>query len=362
MKSISFTVTNDLAQDQRMNRICSSLVEAGYHSTLIGRMRSRSKPLLGKSFMQKRIPCFFERGKMFYVEYNFRLLFVLLFSKYDAYCAVDLDTIIPNYLVSKIKGKPLVYDAHEYFTELEEVVTRPFTKGVWKLIEKWIIPQVIHSYTVSEGYKKLFDDEYNTDFGIIRNATVLKEFETKQKAVKYILYQGAVNQGRGLDKLILAMHDVDCKLIVCGDGDILPQLKELVAENNLQSKIEFKGFVEPVELVKYTRCATIGITLFANAGLSNQYSLANRFFDYMHAGVPQLAMNYPEYKNFNSKWKIAYLLDDLSTEAIKTGLNKLLTNNTYYELLASSCVTARTINCWQEEENKLVDIFDQVFR
>ena len=138
MKSISFTVTNDLSQDQRMNRICSSLVDAGYQATLIGRNRRKSESLLAKPFIQKRIPCFFEKGKLFYLEYNLRIFCVLLFSKYDAYCAVDLDSILPNYLVSKIKRKPLIYDAHEYFTELEEVVSRPFIKQIWKTLEKFI--------------------------------------------------------------------------------------------------------------------------------------------------------------------------------------------------------------------------------
>ncbi|MBL4624934.1 MAG: glycosyltransferase [Flavobacteriales bacterium] len=361
MKSISFTVTNDLSQDQRMNRICSSLVTAGYHSTLIGRQRLKSKVLSEKPFLQKRISCFFEKGKLFYLEYNFRLFFVLLFSKYDAYCAIDLDTILPNYLASKIKGKPLVYDAHEYFTELEEVVSRPFTQWVWKSLEKWLVPKIKCSYTVSEGYKMLFDKEYNTDFGIIRNATVLQDFKVGEREEKYILYQGAVNHGRGLEQLIVAMVEVDCKLIICGDGDILPALKELVEEKDLHSKVDFKGFVEPVDLAQYTRNATIGITLFANAGLSNKYSLANRFFDYMHASVPQLAMNYPEYENFNSKWEIACLLQELDADSIKNALNKLLTDKIYYDKLSVACERARQVNCWQEEEKELVKIYQKVF-
>ena len=324
MKSISFTVTNDLAQDQRMNRICSSLHAAGFEVTLIGRTGGNSKPLLDKSFLQKRFYCFFEKGKLFYLEYNFRLFFVLLFSKQDAYCAIDLDSILPNYLVSKIKHKPLIYDAHEYFTELEEVVSRPVTKWVWETLERWIVPRVKYAYTVSKGYKKLFDGKYKTNFDIIRNATVLRNFEVGGKPEKYILYQGSVNCGRGLEQLVLAMKSVNCKLIICGDGDILPQLKVLVNSNNLQAKVDFKGFVNPSELLEYTRNATIGITLFSNTGLSNQYSLANRFFDYMHACVPQLAMSYPEYKSFNLQWEIATLVEDLESNSIEVALKSSL--------------------------------------
>lgn len=361
MNSISFTVTNDLSQDQRMSRICSSLVDAGYQATLIGRNRRKSQSLLVKPFIQKRIRCFFDKGKLFYLEYNLRIFFVLLFSNYDAYCAIDLDTILPNYLVSKIRKKPLIYDAHEYFTELEEVVSRPFIKQIWKTLEKFILPNINYGYTVSEGYKNLFDNEYGTNLGIIRNATVLADFVSNKKPEKYILYQGAVNHGRGLEQLVSAMKYVDCKLIICGEGDILSDLKRSVVEKNLSKKVEFKGFVNPLELVIYTRNATIGITLFANAGLSNQYSLANRFFDYMHACVPQLAMNYSEYYNFNNQWEIATLLEDLTPELIQKSLLKLLSDQEYYNRLTDNCKAARKLNCWQEEEKKLVKIYKNIF-
>ncbi|MDC3260008.1 glycosyltransferase [bacterium] len=362
MKSISFTVTNDLSQDQRMNRICSSLVDAGYQATLIGRNRRKSESLLAKPFIQKRIPCFFEKGKLFYLEYNLRIFFVLLFSNYDAYCAVDLDSILPNYLVSKIKRKPLIYDAHEYFTELEEVVSRPFIKQIWKTLEKFILPNINYGYTVSEGYKNLFDKEYGTNLGIIRNATVLADFVSNKKPEKYILYQGAVNHGRGLEQLVSAMEHVDCKLIICGEGDILSDLKRTVRDKNLSKKVEFKGFVNPLELVSYTRNATIGITLFSNVGLSNQYSLANRFFDYMHACVPQLAMNYPEYNSFNNQWEIATLIEDLTPDLVQQSLVKLLSDVEYYNKLAHNCKAARQLNSWQEEEKKLVKIYENIFR
>ena len=128
MKKIYFTVTNDLTYDQRMHRICGSLAEAGYHVTLVGRRLSTSKALQEKNFTQKRIACFFNRGFLFYAEYNFRLFLFLLFRRMDAVCAIDLDTILPCLFVSKMRHIKRVYDAHEYFTELKEVRTRPYVQ------------------------------------------------------------------------------------------------------------------------------------------------------------------------------------------------------------------------------------------
>ena len=58
------TVTNDLNYDQRMIRICSTLVEAGYDVTLVGFIRKHSKPLTNKPFKQVRLPIVAEKGKI----------------------------------------------------------------------------------------------------------------------------------------------------------------------------------------------------------------------------------------------------------------------------------------------------------
>ena len=102
---IIFTVTNDLNYDQRMIRICSTLVTAGYDVTLVGFKRAKSEPLVMRSFAQRRLPIIVEQGKLLYVHYWFRLFFYLLFSKADILCAIDLDTILPVYFASKITGK-----------------------------------------------------------------------------------------------------------------------------------------------------------------------------------------------------------------------------------------------------------------
>jgi len=113
LKRLFFTVTNDLTYDQRMHRICGSLSAAGYDVTLIGRKRKSSLPLQEKKFRQHRIPCWFDKGKRFYLEYNIRLFFYLLRKRMDAVCAIDLDTILPCLYISKLKKIPRVYDAHE---------------------------------------------------------------------------------------------------------------------------------------------------------------------------------------------------------------------------------------------------------
>ncbi len=345
-----------------MRRICTSLHEAGYQVTLIGRVKSSSPKLVKRPYRQVRLRCFYEKGKLFYLEYNLRLWLYLMISRMDIVCGIDLDTLLPAFLVAKLRGKPLVYDAHEYFTEMEEVVERPGVKKAWKSLEKWIVPKVCYGYTVSKGYTDLFRKEYQVEFEIVRNATVLRELEPLEKKDRYILYQGAVNHGRGLESMVQAMHKIEAKLIVCGQGDIYDQLVRQVEEEHLEEKVSFMGYVQPEKLVDFTRGATIGLTLFEAKGLSNKYSMANRFYDYLHSGVPQIAMSYPDYKMFNEEFEVATLVDDLQPFTLASAINHLLKDKKRYELLHENALEARKVYNWQQEEKRLLGVYESVVR
>lgn len=354
---IYFTVTTDLTYDQRMIRICTSLANAGYNITLVGRKLKASLPLAAQPFVQKRLFCFFEKGKLFYAEYNIRLFFYLLFKKMDCIGAIDLDTILPGYFISKIKKVKRVYDAHELFCEMKEIATRPGIYKAWKKIEGYTVPKFTNGYTVNQPIADEFKKMYGVRYEVIRNIALLRDIDPIEKKEKFILYQGAVNEGRSFETLIPAMKEVDCKLIICGDGNFMQQVQALVKENNLQDKVIFKGKIKPDELRAITQQAYIGVTLFDDAGLSNYYSLANRFFDYLHAGIPQLCVSYPVYKEINDKYHIAALTEDTSEKNIAATLNNLLVNEVEYKTLQQNCLLARQELNWQQEEKKLIQFY-----
>ncbi|MDQ6763671.1 MAG: glycosyltransferase [Bacteroidota bacterium] len=358
--TICLTVTNDLSYDQRMIRICSSLVGAGHKVELIGRLLKNSLPLFKHSFKQKRLKCFFYKGKLFYAEYNIRLFFYLLFKKTDCICAIDLDTILPVLFCSKLKKAKRVYDAHELFCEMKEIVTRPKIYSAWKKIEKFSVPKFTNGYTVNRPIAREFKKMYDVNYEIIRSVSLKQEFEPVVKDGDIIIYQGAVNEGRSFETLIPAMQRVNAELIIFGDGNFFEQAKALVKKNILDDKIIFRGKVEPGILSKKTREAKIGVTLFDDKALSNYYSLANRFFDYIHAGIPQLCVNYPAYEEINKEFEVALLIDDLSPENIARNLNRLLQDEDLYYHLQQNCLKASEAYCWQNEEKKLIEFYRKI--
>ncbi len=368
-KKIICTVINDLNYDQRMIRICTSLTQAGYDVLLIGRIKRKSVPLINRSFQQHRIQCFFYDGKLFYIEYNIRLFFYLLFHRFDIINAIDLDTILPCYYTSKIKRKKIVYDAHEYFTEMPEIVTRPRVQKIWKKIERLIVPKIKHAYTVCESLAELFEKEYHTKFEVIRNVpfkqkdnhfTVPNIYEKKLNT-KIILYQGSLNDGRGLEEMIDAMQEIEgAEFWLAGEGELSQELREQVIKNKLEHKVKFLGYLQPEKLKQITLQVDIGLNLLQNKGLNYYYSLANKSFDYIQALVPSINMDFPEYQKIKQEFEVALLIPDLKKETLAKNINLLLQDHQLYTRLQENCKKAREIYTWENEEQKLLNIYKNI--
>lgn len=360
-KRIICTVTNDLSYDQRMIRICESLARRGYEVLLVGRRLASSVPLQDRAFDQHRISCHFQRGKLFYLEYNWRLLLFLLRQPFDRVCAVDLDTLVPAFLVSSIRRKTCIYDAHEYFTEVPEVVNRPFTKGVWSFVARWIIPRLKYAYTVGPRLAKIFRDRYGTDFATIRNLPLRQSEHIPSASLeqeKVILYQGRLNAGRGLETVIRAMHQIEgATLWLAGEGDLSETLRRIVEDENLSEKVKFLGYLEPATLRELTLQAHIGLNLLEYKGLSYYYSLANKAFDYIQAGLPSIQMDFPEYRALQEKYQVFTLLEALEENALVQVVRQLLEGSGEWEKLHRNCLAAREELCWEHEEVKLAAFY-----
>ncbi len=361
-----FAVTTDLCFDQRMQRICGSLAAAGYRVQLVGWRRPASPPLLPQPYQQHRLRGWFQKGKLFYLEYNLRLLVYLLGQRAAAWCACDLDTALPMWLRASLGGQPLVYDAHELFTEVPEVVARPAVQHLWRWVEGFVVPRARLAYTVGPALAQVFAQRYGRPFGVVRNVSRFDWPPAAPNAGSYILYQGALNVGRGLEQLLEAMPLVAGRLVLCGEGDLSAELRARAGRLGLlaSGQVEFRGFVLPAALREVTRQAAVGLNLLENTGLSYYYSLANKFFDYVHAGIPQVLIDFPEYRALNDAYDVADLVADLDPRALAAALNRLLPGGdaARAQQLAANCRRAAPHLSWDREEKVLVGLYADLFR
>ncbi|HJW30398.1 MAG TPA: glycosyltransferase [Saprospiraceae bacterium] len=362
---IILAVTNDLTYDRRMNRICQALEAHGYKVGLVGRVRKNSTPLSSKPYTCFRLPCWFTTGFLFYAEYNLRLFFFLMRLPYQVACACDLDTALAVRLASRLKDKKSVYDAHEFFTEVPEVTHRAFVKSVWEWIGRRTIPHFDLRYTVGAELASLMSRKYRVPFEVIRNIEPFVQTQVINTNIldrkRILFYQGALNVGRGLEVLINAMVKLpDWTLWLAGEGDISKPLQHTADQLGLGDRVKFLGWIVPEKLPGLMSQARLGINLRNRGSLNDFYSLPNKFFDFIQAGLPSINMNYPEYQHICLEFDCAVLLDELSASSVVNAVSRLDQNPELLNSMVKACHEASLEFTWEKESAKLIDLYDKL--
>ncbi|MFA9389801.1 MAG: glycosyltransferase [Prolixibacteraceae bacterium] len=364
-KTLALTVTNDLVTDNRVHKIAGTLKDMGYDVCLIGRILDNSPELAHRAYTTHRFNLWFNQGPLFYADYNIRLFFYLLIKNFDVVVANDLDTLLACFVHTEITKKPLVYDSHEYFTEVPELVNRPWVQRQWEKIEEGIVPKLKHCYTVCQSIADIYQQKYGTNFKVVRNLPHLKVAPTTDNYqppfpidLPVILYQGAVNVGRGIQEAILAMHQIsDARLVIIGDGDEMEEIQKLVKTEKLDDKVVITGRIPLETLHNITPFASIGLSVEKDIGLNYRYALPNKLFDYIQSEVPVLASQLPEIKAVVEGNKVGMTITATTPEQIAQGVNRMLSAPHLMQEWKENCKIASTELCWEKEEKILHSIY-----
>ena len=353
---IIISVTTDIHYDQRVCKIANSLTNAGHSVEVIGRYKL---PLAPRSdlFQKRWIHCWFKRSFLFYAEFNIRLFLVVLFKSCDAIYACDLDTLLAAGLVSKIRNKKLIFDAHEYMEESVELRKKKWISSVWSFIGKLAIPWTDERITVSDSLAYELQSKYKLPFQVIRNLPYFQNIQPSDKLQKIIWYQGALNEGRGLELVLECMNDLpEYRFHLAGTGDIMEQLKLRTKELGLENRVQFFGRLSYEEMLHHAQKAFVGIDLLESDSKSYWFSLSNKTFDYMQALLPSIQMNFPEYQQIQNQFKTSILLKELSRNSFIDAIMKFENTEFYFEC-KKSCSLAKEKYHWKEEEKILLPVF-----
>ena len=370
-KRIIVTVSNDLTYDQRVRKVCQSLWNEGYDILLVGRKRKSSDPI-ERPYKTKRLKLIFEKGALFYAMLNIRLFLYILFKKCDAIHSNDLDTLLACRIASKLKGKPLVYDSHEYFLGVPEIQDRPKVKKVWTKIERSIFPKLKHVFTVNDSIADLYEKDYGIRPQVVRNIpnkNSLPQYKSREELglpenKKIVILQGAgINIHRGAEELLEAIAIMDnTLLLIVGTGDVIEQLKERSKKNDLKNKVIFTGRLPYSEMMQYTQIADVGVTLDKDTNINYKFSLPNKIFDYLNAGAPVLATNLPEIKKVIESYDVGLIIHDLKPETIKNGLETIWKEKERYLSLKQNAKNASNELNWENDASKILTTYRQIFK
>jgi glycosyltransferase involved in cell wall biosynthesis len=312
-----------------------------------------------------------EKGALFYAEYNFRLFLFLLFHRATILVSNDLDTLLANYAASKFKpNAKLVYDSHEYYTEVPELIGRPKIQKIWEGIEGWIFPKLQSVYTVNESIAKLYRDKYKKDVAVVRNispswkpTSILSKEDLAIPENKFIIIlQGAgINVDRGAEEAVQAMKLIEnACLIIVGDGDVIPSLKQNVINYDLSDKVLFFGKRPYSEMMNFTYLSDVGLTLDKPTNMNYQYSLPNKVFDYIHAETPIISTDLVEISSIIHKHSLGLIIDKLSPENLADKIVFLQQNPSVLQELKSNCKAASLIENWEHESKILEQIYPAI--
>lgn len=359
-KKIITSAFSNLYTDQRIEKVCRSLYENGYEIELIGNDWNGAEEMQ-RPYPFSRIHLASKSLKTAYFEFNWKLYHILK-KKADQNTilhANDIDALYPNYLIAQKLNIPLVFDSHEIFSEMPAVQGK-MSQKLWRYVEKAVIPELTWMMTASGSYGKWFEKKYGISPVIVQNAPKRLELnaDIPPNNPKILLYQGAINPFRGIDKVILAMHHLDdVELKIAGDGPKKREYEDLVVKENLQHKVQFLGKLKPEDLRNVTITADCGMSIEENGGDSYLYSLPNKVLDCIQARVPLILSNLPELQYIKDHFDIGELIKDHQPENIAAAVEKvLMKGRTGYR---HELEKAAGVLCWENEEIKLLQVFQK---
>lgn len=357
---VVLAVTTDLNTDQRVHRVALALHEAGFKVTVIGRKQPASQPLPEMPYRRVRMRLPFHRGKWFYISYNYVLLWRLLFFPADIFLANDLDTLGAVYGAGKLRRKKVVYDAHELFTQVPELVRRPRTQALWLRLENYILPKLKYFYTVNESLSKIYAKKAKVKPEVVRNLPLRQHgVEHRQAPGNILIYQGALNEGRGIERMIAAMeHLPDQVLWIIGGGPLSEQLQALASASPARERIVFHGWVRIDRLAELTRQASLGFSLEEDCGLNYHYALPNKLLDCIQCGVPVLVSKLPEMEEVVNRHGVGEVLE--ADADLANAVREMLSDSARWRVYHEACHRAAEELCWEQESEKLIELLKRV--
>ena len=359
-KNIIISAFSNLYTDQRIEKVCRTLYENEYQIDLIGNNWNGAGKM-ERPYPFSRIHLASKSLKTAYFEFNWKLYHQLK-KKADQNTilyANDVDALLPNYLISQKLNIPLIFDSHEIFSEMPAVQGK-MSQKLWRYLENTIIPKLEFMMTASGSYAQWFQKKYGIHPVVLQNAPrrIMFDVEIPENNPKMLLYQGALNPFRGIDKVILAMHHLDdVVLSIAGDGPKKMEYENLVATENLQHKVQFLGKLIPEELRNITVKADCGMSIEENGGDSYLYSLPNKILDCIQSRVPLIMSDFPEMQNIKNQFDIGEMIKSHHPEHIADAIKKVLNKgriNYQQELERASEAL-----CWENEEIKLLNVIQK---
>ncbi|AOM81690.1 glycosyltransferase [Salisediminibacterium beveridgei] len=287
----------------------------------------------------------------------------------DVYHSHDLNTLIQGTVCAKcrFKKRKLIYDSHEVQTSRTGYNT-PWFGRYERFLLRFTDEVIVENHTRAKRHEELYGYypktlyNYSSAIDISDYDDVdLYERLSIPKAHTILLYQGGVQEGRGLELLVKAMKNVDgATLVMMGEGKIKESLMEMTTELGLNDRIKFHPKVPLMSLPSYTKQGYVGFQVLQNICFNHYSASSNKLFEYIMAHVPVIACNFPEIKKVVEEEEVGLVVDSHSLEEITAAIRFVLDHPEKRDEWSQNCRTAKLKYNWDVEKDKLKQVYDAI--
>ncbi|ARB76794.1 MULTISPECIES: glycosyltransferase [Staphylococcus] len=276
--------------------------------------------------------------------------------------ANDFDVLLMVYL-SGYKNANIIFDAHEIYAKNAFINKYAMISKIVEIIEKHIVAKRVDAFvTVSHAAKSYYLKKgYKKTPHVITNAPILDETiksSDNNNDIKEVIYQGQIVSNRGYEEFVKAaaiQDNTKVNYVIRGFGPQEDEIKKLI--NSEAANVRLDKPVEMKDLVKKLTESDIGVVLTKPVSINYEYTVSNKIFECIHAGLPVILSPVKEHYYLNDKYNFGIVIDDVTPEKIAEAVNKLATDDKLYHELRQNAIKASKILSWQNESEKLKELY-----
>lgn len=402
MKRVSMIVWNDFRNDARVLKEAETLQSAGYEVTVFALHTpgvTQQKETLASGVKVVRVlrsPLWFfrrhwhhtarpvaakESGRFerpgrvkllgLLVSRGFTHLALaarMILSRPAVIHAHDVNTLATAWVARVVTHAKLVYDAHEISTSREGYSS---FRRMTAFIEGWLMPKAQGTITTTDARAKFFARAYGVArptvlqnrprYTEVERTETLRETLGITDSAPIVLYQGGVQQGRGLALLVRAAQKVEgAYFVFVGGGRLVGELEQLTQELGIEKRVRFIPTVSLDALPAYTASADIGVQPIENTCLNHFTTDSNKLFEYVMAGLPVVATQLPEIRQVVNGFELGLLVPSGDLDALAEAIQRLVSDGALRARYATNARAASERLSWEEQEQKLVELYQRL--
>ena len=363
---IALVYLGDFFFDARLINMTLSLLRENYQITIIGTHKQVLQTKIFKDVQFHQIQLI-NTGSLKYLEFHKKSKKILQGNIYDTIISCDLYSLSAVVACRKLTQQ-IVYDCREIYFKLAAHTKKPIHRYWNYLFEKYYLKYVDQIMVTADTdliyLQNIYPKHTFLQWHIIHNypsQTVIKK-PTKlipslipKNNIK-IIYQGVLQKGRGITRLIdLANHNASISSIVVGGGEHHDYFINYNKKHNTNNNVHFIGKIPYLELLNITAQCDIGWALITKKGLSNQFALPNKLFEYLISGIPVLASELPNISKIINKYRVGEIVQSNAIEECNNSIIKIYKDRAEYK--KNILVAAKNFT-WDIQHSKFMEIMN----